>query len=236
MRTIVGTMLLLVVLIVCTALPGGARSGKPTSPPVTTIVHDTDSSGSPLLIRSDDYNGSGQATYSPSAVASYIFSDGRYFLRLYGQSVRTLFITPNDPINGSQPMAPPAGYYWQNVELAVACFDQNLNLVPFGNIVTSSGHCSMILDFGYNGTEYKLAMGPNGNLPSSDSGSGLVNVACNSVKNAQCVNWTITPDTNASSTNPPTVANLFVYTGSHKTPLALVGQYHLTLRIDVTNP
>jgi len=38
------------------------------------------------------------------------------------------------------------------------------------------------------------------------------------------------------STHPPTVANLFVYTNNHRNPLALVGQYYETFRIDVTNP
>src|SRR5215467_832590 len=142
------------VLLTVAASAFGAKS---TSINVTTIVYDTDSTGAPLLLKSDDYNGSGQATYSPSTVPSYIFSDGRYFLRLYGQSLRTLFITPNSPINGSQPMAPPPGYYSQNVEFAVGCHDQSGNIVPFQNILNSTGNCSMILDFGYNGTEYKLA-------------------------------------------------------------------------------
>jgi hypothetical protein len=84
-----------------------AFAAKSTSLNVTTIVHDTDFSGAPLLLKSDDYNGSGQATCSPVSVASYVFSDGRYFLRLYGQSVRTLFITRNNRIDGSQPKAPP---------------------------------------------------------------------------------------------------------------------------------
>jgi hypothetical protein len=213
-----------------------AFAAKSTSVNVTTIIHDTDSTGAQLLIRSDDYNGSGQATYSPSAVASYIFSDGRYFLRLYGQSVRTLFITPNDPINGSQPMAPPPGYYWQQVEFAVACYDQNFNLVPFANVVTTSGNCEMILDFGYNGMEYKVAMGPTGHLPAPGPATGLVTVTCNSVVSGKCGNWTITPNTTAIGNNPPTIANLFVYTNDHRTPLALVGQYYETFRIDVTNP
>jgi len=208
---------------------------KSTSVNVTTIFYDTDSTGAQLLLKSDDYNGSGQATYSPSAVSTYIFSDSRYFLRLYGQSLRTLFITPNNPINGSQPMAPPPGYYWQNVELAVACWDQNLNLVPFGNILTFSGNCEMIVDFGYNGTEYKIAMGPSGRLPAPGPATGLVTVTCNSVSSGQCMKWTITPNTTGSS-NPPSVANLYRYTGSHQTPLALVGQYYQTFRIDVTNP
>jgi hypothetical protein len=222
--------------LILLAVTASSFAAKPTSISVTTIVYDNDSTGAPLLLKSDDYNGSGQATYSPSAVASYIFTDGRYFLRMYSQSVRTLFITPNDPINGSQPMAPPPGYHWQNVELAVACHDQNGNGVPFPNIVNFTGNCSMILDFGYNGTEYKLAMGPNGNLPSPAPPSGLVNVACNSAVSGLCVNWTITPNMTASTSNPPTVANLYVFTGNHRTPLALVGQYYQTFRIGVTNP
>lgn len=222
--------------LICSALPGGAGGGKATSVSVTAIVHDSDAVGSPLLLKSDDYNDSGQATYSPSTVPSYISPDGRYFLRLYGQSARTLYITPNDPIDGSQPMAPPPGYYWQNVELAAGCFDQNLNLVPFQNVVTISNNCGMILDFGYNGTEYKLTMAPTGALAFSGPNTGLVTVTCNSAVSGKCVNWTLTPNSAASATNPPTVANLFVYTNNHKTPLALVGQYHQTFRIDITNP
>lgn len=228
MRIKIMVMVLLVVAV-CTF------AAKSTSVNVTTIFYDTDSTGAQLLLKSDDYNGSGQATYSPSAVSTYIFSDGRYFLRLYGQSLRTLFITPNRPINGSQAMAPPPGYYWQNVELAVACWDQNLNLVPFSNILTFSGNCEMIVDFGYNGTEYKIAMGPSGRLPAPGPPTGLVTVTCNSVNSGQCMKWTITPSTTGSS-NPPSVANLYLYTGSHQTPLALVGQYYQTFRIDVTNP
>jgi hypothetical protein len=234
-RAIPGTALLLTAVMICAAMPGGALVGKTTTTPVTTIVYDTDSTGAALLLKSDDFNGSFQATYS-NGVASVLSPDGRFFLELFGQTTRTLFITPNSPINGSQPTAPPPGYYWQNVEFAVVCHDQSGNQVAFPNIVNPTGNCSMILDFGYNGTKYKLAMGPNSNLPSSDSGSGLVNVACNSVSNGVCVNWTITPNMTASSTNPPTVANLYVFTSSHKTPLALVGQYYQTFRIDVTNP
>ena len=221
--------------LILLAAAASAFAAKPTSVNVTAVIHDTDASGTPLLLRSDDYNGSGQATYSPANVPSYIFSDGRYFLRLYGQSVRTLNITPNDPINGSQPMAPPPGYYWQNVELAVGCYDQNLNVVPFQNILTSSGNCKMIVDFGYNGTEYKIVMGPTASLPVPGPAAGLVTVTCNTVNGGQCVNWTIAPNLTAGS-NPPNVSNLYVYTGNHRTPLALVGQYHQTFRIDVTNP
>ena len=229
-------MRLKTVSLIFVAAAASAFAGKSTSVNVTTIVYDRDTSGISLHIRSDDFNGTGQATYSPSSAGSYIFSDGRYFLRLYGQSVRTLFITPNDPVNGLQPAAPPPGNYWQNVELAVACRDQNLNLIAFGDVLTSDGNCEMILDFGYNGTEYKIAMGPNGTLPATGPNTGLVTVTCNSVASGKCVYWTIAPNLSASSSNPPTVANLFVFTGNHKTPLALVGQYYQTFRIDVVNP
>jgi hypothetical protein len=231
---LVGILALIGAVMICAALPGGASGGKSIGYNVTTIINDYDSTGAPFLMKSDDYNGSGEATYSPANVPSYIFSDGRYFLRLYGQSVRTVFLTPNDAINTSQPTAPPPGYYWQNLEVAVACYDQNLNLVPFGNIVTSSGNCTMIVDFGYNGAEYKIAMGPK--LPAPGPNTGLVTVTCNSASNGQCVNWTITPNMKASSSNPPTVANLYRYTTSGKTTLVLVGQYYHTFRIDLTNP
>jgi hypothetical protein len=41
---------------------------------------------------------------------------GMWFLRMYSQSVRTVWITANDAINSSHPAGPPPGYYWQNVE------------------------------------------------------------------------------------------------------------------------
>lgn len=232
----VGILALIGAATICATFAGGANGGKNTDTNVTTIVHDYDSTGAPLLMKSDDYSGSGEATYSPASVASYIFTDGRYFLRLYNQSVRTVFLTPNDGIDSSQPTAPPPAYYWQNLEVAVACFDQNLNLVPLGNVVTSSGNCRMLVDFGYNGTEYAIVMGPSQSLPAPGPNTGLVTVTCNSANNGQCVNWTITPNIAASSSNPPTVANLYRFTGSHRTPLVLVGQYHHTFRIGLTNP
>jgi hypothetical protein len=236
MRT--GCMLMQITLaMVCAALPGGAGGGKSTSPNVTTIVYDDDTNGAPLLMRSDDHNGSGQATYSPAEVPSYIFSNGAWFLRLYGQSIRTLYIIPNDAINNLQAIAPPPNYYWQQVEVAVGCYDQNRNVVPFQNILSSSGNCEMIVDFGYNGTEYKIVMGPTGNLPAPGPATGLVSVTCISVSNGQCVNWTITPNSTASGSNPPTLANLYQYKSVHgKTQLVIVGQYYHTFRINVSNP
>jgi hypothetical protein len=230
-RTLAVVALLITVATVSAALTGNANGNKPSSINVTSIYYDTDTLGNPLLIRSDDYNGYRQASYT----GGYIFTDGRYFLRLYGQSVRTIYVDSTKPI-GSQPMPPPAGYYWQNMEIVVACYDQNLNLVPLPNILTLSTNCRLLVDFGYNGTEYALVMGPAGTLPAAGPNPGLVTVTCNSVASNQCVNWTVTPNMTSSATNPPTVADLFVFTGNHRTPIAFYGQYNSTFRFDITNP
>ncbi|HLW80282.1 MAG TPA: hypothetical protein VKU44_11860 [Terriglobia bacterium] len=211
---------------------GTVHAGKATgNVNVTTTVHDHDISGVLLLMGSDDHNGSGQATYGAALnanVQSYIDSNGARYLRLYNQSVRTLYINPNDPINSSQPPGPPAGYYWQNVEVAVGCYDQNLKLVSFQNILTSSNDCKLITDFSDNGTQYKMVIGPN-----SNPATGLVTAVCNPVSSGQCVSWTIVPNTSPGSPNP-TVANLFG-PATHKSS-GFIGQYHYTFRVDVTNP
>src|SRR5258708_39753417 len=49
-------------LPLCLAIAASAQ--HTTSTNVTTIVHDYSSDGTQLLMRSDDYNGSGQATYT----------------------------------------------------------------------------------------------------------------------------------------------------------------------------
>jgi hypothetical protein len=222
----------LAVLVVISS-PGGAKGHSSGGLNVTTVVHDTDSGGAQRLLRSDDYNGIGEATYSAAlntGVSSFIY--GVWFLNLYDQSVRTLWITPNDAINGSQPPGPPAGYYWQNVEVYSKCFDQNLNLVSFLNILTSSNNCSLGLDFYTGGVKYKLVMSPS--LPAPGPATGLATVTCNAVSNNECVNWTITPNLNSGGANPPTVANLYSY--GKRNMLTFVGQYYNTYRIDVTNP
>lgn len=214
---------------------------------VTTTVHDYDSAGNQVLLRSDDYNASEQATYTSSSskktsLGSSILSDGEFELQLSQQSVRTVWITPNDPV-GSQLTGPPAGYYWNSAFVRSHCFDQNGNLVPLANVVTYSGNCQLGIDFSSGGTVYKLLMSPfafsiSGVTPTCPSSgcppTGFVTVTCNAVSNGQCVNWTITP--NASAANA-TYANLYSE-GSTKKGITwnYIGQYHNTFRIDVTNP
>jgi len=218
------------------SLAAAAKTTCPPSPAVTTIIHDFDVSGNQLLLRSDDYQGSalGQASYS-AALDPNLTSElycGVWYLRMYSQSVRTVWITPNDPINSSQPPAPPAGYYSVYVEGTSHCYDQNLNLVYFNNVLTSSGNCGLNFDFGYNGVKYKISMSPS--LPAPGPATGLVNVTCNVVSGGQCANWTLSPNLAASTAYPPTVANLYYWAQGGK--LTFIGQYYNTFRIDLTNP
>jgi len=215
-------------LTVSFAVTASAKTSTCAGLNVTITVYDTDSVGQPTLMGSDDYNGLGQASYScleQNSLRTNIYN-GILFLDLYSQSIRTLLITPNDPINNQQPLGPPAGQYSQYVEMTSKCFDQNLNLVPLQNVVNTSSNCFLAVDFGSGGVKYKLAMGPS--LPAPGPATGTATVTCNAVSGAQCVNWTITP------TNSPAVANLYYYAKGGK--LTFIGQYFNTYRIGMTNP
>lgn len=216
---------------------------------VTTIVHDFDSTGAQLLLRSDDYQTSGQATYTSycnsktSCLYSYFASNGELELLLYKQSLRTVWITPNDLV-GSEPAGPPAGYYSNNTSVRSDCFDQNGNIVPFWNVVTSSGNCKLGVTFDSGRTVYKLLLspfpfsGPGDGTPICPStgcpATGLATVTCNRASNGQCVSWTIVPNSSAANAN---VANLYRESSSKGTTTWIfIGQYYNTFRIDVTNP
>ena len=249
MKLISSMSVLLAGVFVGVAAVGSAQGNKPTSSSinVTTTVYDYDTGGVELLMRSDDYNGFRQATYTSSSsrnssLTSSIAS-GEWQLILYNQSVRTLWITPNDPV-GSQPAAPPAGYYLQGVHSSSRCFDQNGNTVPLENVVTSSGNCKLGVNFNSGGILYKLLMspfpfsGPGDGTPTCPStgcpATGFVSVTCNNASNGQCVSWTIVPNTSAPNAN---VANLYWYQSQGRTATwVYIGQYYNTFRIDVTNP
>jgi hypothetical protein len=239
MRRILGMSVLLAGLVVGVAALGEGQESKPsksTSNNVTIVVHDDSSAGTEVLMRSDDYNGSGEATYGGAIVG------GELDLSLLKQSLRTLWITPNDPV-GSQPAAPPAGYYSEGVQSLSRCFDQNGNTVPLENVVTSSGNCKLGVNFDSGGTLYKLLMSPfpfsgseDGTPKCPSTGcptTGSVTVTCNKVSNSECVSWTIVPNTSAAYAN---VANLYWYEGGKNSIWVFIGQYDNTFRIDVTNP
>lgn len=214
---------------------------------VTTTVFDTDVSGAQLLIKSDDFNGTGAASYVTSAtghtktIVSEIEANGEWHMLLGGQSLRTLWITPDNPINNLQPAAPPANYYSQSVEIYSTCRNQSGAIVPFENLLTENDNCTLGVDFAYGGITYKLMMNQFGvpvdqpaKCPSTGCpATGLATVICNAVSGGKCVNWTITPNTSAPNA---TVASLFSFTGTSRVPWVYVGQYFNTFRIDVSNP
>ena len=201
-----------------------------------------------MLLRSDDCNGTLQATYASSSsrgssLGSTI-TNGEWILGLSNQSLRTVYITPNAAIDNLQPQGPPAGYYWQGVTIRSGCFDQNGNLVPLANVVTASGNCKLGVNFSSGGTSYKLLMSP---FPLSGGGdppptcpptgcpaTGVITVTCNDVSNSQCVNWTIEPDVTAPHAK---VANLYRYSSAKGSAnWIFIGQYYNTFRIGLTNP
>ncbi len=212
---------------------GGGGKTASSNTNVTSTVNDYDPPGALLLFRSDDYNGSGQATYtSVNNIGSFLDSSGIWHLNLYTQKTgaRTVYVTPNDSV-GSQPPAPPAGHYWNNVEIASKCTDSGGNTVPFPNLVNGSNTCGFMVDFGYSRTTYKLLVGRV--LNATDPIPGNASVSCNAVNNGnQCVDWTITVGDGTS----PVVANLYSYTGGPRAPWVFIGQYYNSGRVHVTNP
>ncbi len=216
----------------------------------TATFRDYDALGATLqLLRSDDYHGIGQASYTSSSSGgsslSSTFVNGEWNLNLSNQSARTVYITPNVPIDSLQPQGPPAGYYWDGVVVRSGCFDQSGTIVPLQNVVTASDNCKLYVNFNSGGTLYKLLMSP---FPLSGGGAppptcpstgcpatGAVTVTCNTVSNGQCVNWTIEP--NATTAPRANVANLYRYSSTKNTATwVFIGQYHNSFRIGLTNP
>ena len=234
------------------AAKGGGGGSKTTyQEPVTTVIFDNDDTGAALLMRSDDFNGSGQATYATIKekrgagylVNSQIQSNGVWELALSEQSGRALWITPDQGVDSSQPTAPPAGYYAVQ-KVYSACLDQSGNIVPFENVVNGSGNCSLGVNFNYAGVLYKLLMRP-GSLDPSQTGPGALcpsggcpatgkaKVTCNAVGNNQCVNWTITPNAEAPLVR---VSNLYSYQTAPNTAWVYIGQYYNSFSVSVTYP
>jgi hypothetical protein len=204
--------------------------GKPNrSSPVnvTSIVHDyTDSTNTvQTLLRSDDFNATGQASYTTiDNVRSQIF--GFWYLDLTSQTTRSVYLTFSQTVSGrSNPL--PDGYY--NAEVLSRCFDTNGNIIDFLSVNTADNRCSLRVDLTHGGTAYAFVMSPE----SQYAGTGWATVVCNAELAGACVNWTITPTPSTQVTNA-TVANL--YSVGHGGKEILIGSYHNTYRIDVTNP
>jgi hypothetical protein len=240
---------LALLLVLCAVIVGPAISAQTNGRMnVTTTVHDENTLPNDLLLRSDDYQGTPpyQANYvttgcehpnSTCLSTSVGTSPGAWSLNLYGQSLRTIWLTLSKPVGNSPPSPAPDGYYSQFVEVYSRCWDSNNQEVPYLSIApgTSQNRCNFGLDFGYDRVKYKLVMGPY--IPSlgvNTTGTGWASVSCNSGSGGVCKNWTITPYMNAGNGNIPTVANLYKFTNKG---LAYIGQYYNTYRIDAaTNP
>ena len=228
---------------VSAAKPGGGSA--PYVGPVTSVIFDYDLLGNQLLMRSDDANGVGEATYTSiqgrganaAVVNSEILSDGKWQLSMNDQSHRSVWITPNSGIDNSQPSAPPAGLYVIQKAYSV-CRDQSENPVPYPNLINGNGNCSLAVNFFFGGVLYKLIMRPetlDGTLcpPGGCPATGLAQASCNAVSNGQCANWTITPNASAPFVG---VSNLYSYTGPRGTPWVFIGQYRNTFRINAARP
>lgn len=197
-------------------------AGSTTNISVTTTFYDTDALGNLLLTRSDHANGTGFATYTNvNSVSRVVSSDGSAWrLFLGNQSARTLYL-----VRGSQGMAIPDGYYWQNTEAGSRCFDAanavvNIRLMAVG---ASNGNCSFMTDFYYGGTKYKLAMSP------LYSGTGRALVTCAAAAAGFCTSWKIVPNTNAASAG---IANLYHFANNGS--LVLDGVYRDSYSVAVT--
>jgi len=162
---------------------------------VTTTVYDADDTGS-LLTQSDDYNGTGFATYTPIAglrnsLTSHVSADGGWQLFIGNQTVRTLRLLLADA-----GLTFANGLYSSSVEMASRCFDAggnqlNIQLLTPG---TSFGNCSLIVDFDIGSkkkTTYKLAMGP------AFANTGRASVTCTAASGVYCTSWTIGPNDGA---------------------------------------
>lgn len=157
---------------------------------VTTTLYDADALGNALLTQSDDYNGTGLATYSfipgvHGGLTSVVGANGAWQLYIGNQKVRTLHLMLAE---AGLPFAD--GFYWSSVEMAGGCFDAagnvlNMQLLTAG---ASYDNCSLILDFDIGRTTYKLAMGPK------FANTGRASFICNAVTGSYCTNWTIQPN------------------------------------------
>ncbi len=183
------------------AAKAGGQGQKPNNSNVTSTVHDLDAAGNLLLIRSDNYNGSVEASYN-SGVTSTISSDGiLWMLYLGNQTLRKLWLT--FPADG---VAPPSGLYSANTELYAKCFDASGTLTGLQAIPPDvpNTRCALGVDFSIGGVKYRLAMSPA--IP----GTGWATVTCNAVDGTtgQCNSWTIVPN---MIDGAPTVATLFTF-------------------------
>jgi hypothetical protein len=177
----------------------------PADVPVTSIFYDADAFGASLLTQSDDYNGSGFASYSPitgvkTGITSHVSGDGAWQLYIGNQTVRTLHLMLAD---AGLPF--PNGYYYSSVEVASRCFDQTGTVLNIQLLAAGSAYdnCSLIVDFDYGKpkTTYKVAMGP------AFANTGRATVTCSAAAGGYCSSWTIAPNEAAANARVAILTN-----------------------------
>ena len=203
----------------------GARSAAKAPPPpaplVITTIYDRDAAGNFLLTRSDDYNGTGLATYTASTkITSQIQAGGSWKLYIGNQATRTVYL-----VLASQGIDAPDGYYSANVEIYSQCYDASGNIVSLLAMAagTSNGDCSFGKDFSYGRTKYKLVMAPK------FDGTGRALVTCNADSAGSCTSWTISVNPNVANAG---VATLFRF--GNNGDLIYVGNYHDSYLVGAT--
>ena len=200
---------LLLVLALASVTACGDATGTPTlagpvgAPPatattstdiaVTTTIYDADAVGNPLLMQSDDFNGSGFATYSPiggvhNSLTSHVTATGAWQLYIGNQTTRTVHLLLAD---AGLPFA--NGYYWSSVEVASRCDDAAGNQLSILQLAQGASYdnCSLIVDFDIGTkkkTTYKLAMGD------AFANTGRASVTCDAAAAGSCTSWTIVPN------------------------------------------
>jgi len=195
-----------------------SKAPPPSYKDVTTTVYDTDALGALLLTRSDQFNGSGFATYATvNNVTSRIQPDGSWQLLLLGQTARTIHL-----VLASQGIPLPDGNYSADVEVYTQCFDQSLNRVSLLQMTAgaTNANCSFGVDFSTGGhrAKYKLVSSPK------FAGTGTALVTCMAAANGSCTKWTIVPNTSGPNAG---VANLYLFGNG----LELQGVYHNSFSI-----
>jgi hypothetical protein len=231
MKTLWGTRAVMLSMLVSALM---AQAGKaPANLNATTTIFDNDSAGAPLLSRSDGaLSGQTKAAYaSANNVSSVILSSDGWQLLLANQSLRTVWLTLGSQGVHDGTTVIPDAYYWESVELGSRCWDAAGKVIAFTAIQpgTAQTNCSLIVDFKYGSTGYKLAMGPTW------ANTGFVLVTCNAAANNACKSWTIVPSTTSANA---TVANLYrtSVTGNPHSGPTFLAPYHNTFRVDVTVP
>ncbi len=232
MRRCVPSVLALVLFTACTDRAGtpvspevaarsDAKSPQPTFVDVVTTIYDQDGSGNPLSTQSNDFNGSGFATYtSVNKANSHISADGGWQLYLGSQTARTIRLAL-----ASQGIPIPDGKYSANVEVYSGCFDAsdvriNVLAMTAGEV---NDNCAFGFDVSVGRTKYKLTMG------NAWAGTGRAMVTCNASSTSGCTSWTIVPDANVANAG---VANLYHFANNGS--LVFDGVYHNSYSVGVT--